>query len=151
MTETKPQAGGFWNAMMLRLSTKRGLRWVAGLMFMAGTASACESAPAEVPGGLPDHDPTLAKRLVEEEGALVLDVRTPREFQSGHVPQAHNIEISQLSSRLDEVRKLVNGDTSRPIVVYCAAGVRAAKAKRILMQAGFTRVTNLGGVQDWPH
>lgn len=82
---------------------------------------------------------------------MVLDVRTPREFRSGHVPRAQNIEISQLSSRLDEVRKLVEGDTSRPIVVYCAAGVRAAKAKRILLQAGFTRVTNLGGVQDWPH
>ncbi len=137
--------------MMLNLSTKRGLRWIAGLMLMARTVTACQSPQAEVAGGLPDFDPTLAKRLVEEEGALVLDVRTPREFQAGHVPQAHNIEISQLASRLDEVRKLVQGDPSRPIVVYCAAGVRAAKAKRILLQAGFTRVTNLGGVQDWPH
>jgi rhodanese-related sulfurtransferase len=118
---------------------------------MARTVTACESAQVEMPGGLPDYDPALAKRLVEEQGALVLDVRTPREFQSGHLPQAHNIEISQLPSRLDEVRKLVQGETSRPIVVYCAAGVRAAKAKRILLQAGFSRVTNLGGVRDWPH
>jgi rhodanese-related sulfurtransferase len=151
MNETKPQTGGFWNDMMLRFSTRRGLRWVAGLLFMTRTVTACESAQVEVRTGLPDYDPALAKRLVEEQGALILDVRTPREFQSGHLPQAHNIEISQLPSRLDEVRRLVHGDTSHPIVVYCAAGVRAAKAKRILLQAGFSRVTNLGGLRDWPH
>jgi phage shock protein E len=109
----------------------------------------CGVADTTVAGGLPDHDPDLAYRLVTQEHALLLDVRTAQEYLAGHVPGARNIDIQELPARLKEVEALVGGAKDRPIVVYCSAGVRAAQAKRILLSAGYAKVTNLGGLRDW--
>jgi len=43
----------------------------------------------------------------------------------------------------------VGGDKTKPIVVYCGSGRRAATAKEKLVAAGYTQVTNLGGIADW--
>lgn len=51
-----------------------------------------------------------------------------------------------LSIRME---KLTSGDKNKPIVVYCKTGTRAARAKTILLEAGYTQVTNLGGIDDW--
>ncbi len=110
----------------------------------------CGVTETTVAGGLPDHDPDLAYRLVTEEQALLLDVRTSREYLAGHVPGAKNIDVQELPARLNEVEALVGGKRDRPIVVYCTRGVRAAQAKRILLKAGYEKVTNLGGLYDWP-
>ncbi|AWM40583.1 Coenzyme A disulfide reductase [Gemmata obscuriglobus] len=69
---------------------------------------------------------------------LLLDVRTPTEFASGHIPGALNIPVDDLRRRLAELPK------GRPIVAYCQVGQRGYLATRILMQAGFA-VSNLGG------
>jgi rhodanese-related sulfurtransferase len=110
----------------------------------------CGVTETTVAGGLPDHDPELAYRLVNQEHALLLDVRTSREYLAGHVPGAKNIDVQELPDRLNEVEALVGGKKDRPIVVYCTRGVRAAQAKRILLKAGYEKVTNLGGLYDWP-
>jgi NADPH-dependent 2,4-dienoyl-CoA reductase/sulfur reductase-like enzyme/rhodanese-related sulfurtransferase len=70
--------------------------------------------------------------------SLLLDVRTPSEFASGHIPNAFNIPVDELRSRLVELPK------DRPIVAYCQVGQRGYLATRILMQAGYD-VMNLGG------
>lgn len=57
--------------------------------------------------------------------------------------------MDELAGRLGDVEKLTGGDKHRPIVVYCGVGARAATAKKKLMSAGFSRVTNLGGIEDW--
>lgn len=100
-------------------------------------------------GPYADRDPALAKRLVDA-GALLLDVRTPEEFASGHVEGAININHTDVPARLDEIRELVGGDLHKPIVVYCKSGRRAGIVKKELLDAGFDRVTNLGGLGDWP-
>ncbi|NVB38131.1 rhodanese-like domain-containing protein [Pseudenhygromyxa sp. WMMC2535] len=109
-------------------------------------------APAE--GSFPagpyaDNDPKLAKRLVDA-GALLIDVRSPDEFASGHVDGAINIVHTQIRSESQRIRELQGGDLERPIVVYCRSGRRSGMAKDDLLAAGFTRVSNLGGVDDWP-
>jgi phage shock protein E len=104
-------------------------------------------AAAEAP--LPDRDSALAHRLVEQEQGVLLDVRTTEEFEGGHIDGATNISHDELSSRLEEVEKLTGGDKSRPIVVYCRSGGRAGQAKKVLTEAGYQRVTNLGGLSDW--
>lgn len=98
---------------------------------------------------LPDGNPHLACQLVKHENGLLLDVRTWWEFSLHRLPAAKNIWVGELPKRLDEVSQALEGDKTRPIVVYCTKGVRAAEAKKILQQAGFTRVTNLGGISDW--
>lgn len=69
---------------------------------------------------------------------LLLDVRTPLEFASGHIPDAINIPVDDLRNRLAELPQ------DRPIVAYCQVGQRGYLATRVLMQAGF-KVSNLGG------
>jgi rhodanese-related sulfurtransferase len=78
-----------------------------------------------------------------EAGATVLDVRTPQEFRGGAYPGAKNIPVQELASRLEEVPK------GKPVVVYCASGMRSASAARVLAQAGFD-VVNAGGLAHMP-
>lgn len=99
--------------------------------------------------GLPDRDAALAHRLVEEEGALLLDVRTPDEFAAGHIDGARNVPHDQVEARIDEIEAMVEGDKDTPIVVYCRSGRRAGIAKDALRKRGFGRITNLGGMSDW--
>ena len=97
---------------------------------------------------LPDHDPALAHKLVAE-GAVLLDVRSAEEFADKHLPGAVNIPVDALDGRLEEMKKLTGGDSQKPIVVYCASGNRAGRAKKVLGSAGFGQVTNLGSIADW--
>ncbi|MCL2782647.1 MAG: FAD-dependent oxidoreductase [Propionibacteriaceae bacterium] len=75
--------------------------------------------------------------------AFVLDVRTPAEFATGHLPEAVNIAHTQVRARLDEVIALAGG---RPIAVMCQSGVRSYLAHRILVAAGLTSRTLSGGM-----
>ena len=74
---------------------------------------------------------------------LLIDVRTPEEFASGHINGSVNIPVEEMQGRLDEIP----GDT--PIVVYCRSGNRSATAARILTDADYAPVYDLGGIQDW--
>lgn len=74
---------------------------------------------------------------------VLLDVRTPQEFNDGHIAGSINIAVETLAGRLDEVPR------DQPIVVYCRSGNRSAQAAQILTQAGFTNVYDLGGIIAW--
>jgi rhodanese-related sulfurtransferase len=75
--------------------------------------------------------------------ACLLDVRTPAEFATGHLPEAVNIPHTELRARLDEVRRLAQG---RPIAVLCQSGVRSYLAHRVLAAAGHESRTLSGGM-----
>lgn len=77
-------------------------------------------------------------------GALLLDVRTPGEFASGHIKGALNIPVHELGTRVGEL-----GATSRPVVVYCASGMRSARATSLLRKKGWGEVYNLGPQSAW--
>lgn len=72
------------------------------------------------------------------ERPFLLDVRTPQEFTSGHIPGAVNIPVDDLRTRLGELPR------ARKIAAYCQVGQRGYLATRILLQAGFKAV-NIGG------
>ena len=78
------------------------------------------------------------------ESALILDVRTPREYSSGHIEGSLNIPHTELRERIDEVREAAQG---RPIAALCAAGVRSNIAYRILVGNGFDAFSLSGGTQ----
>ena len=93
-----------------------------------------------------------AARARIDEGALVLDVRDPSEVAaSGKVPGAVNVSRGMLEFRADpdspyhdeRLRK------DQPVLIYCAAGGRAALAGKALQDMGFERVYNMGGFKDW--
>lgn len=83
-----------------------------------------------------------AKTLVKQ-GALLLDVRTPQEFSSGHLQGAKNIPVQELGSRMSELPP-----TSRSVVVYCRSGGRSASAARMLRSSGY-QVHDLGAMDNW--
>ena len=84
-----------------------------------------------------------AHRLVEN-GALLLDVRTPEEFAAGHIQGALNIPVQVLEQRMGDL-----GARDRDIVVYCRSGNRSGRAKQMLNTAGYTSVHDLGPMSAW--
>lgn len=90
--------------------------------------------------------PPEAVRLINDRGALVLDVRPPADYKRGHILNAVNVPQTKLGERLNELGK----DPSRPIVVYCALGGVAAQASHQIRKAGFREVYPLkGGLNGW--
>lgn len=62
-----------------------------------------------------------------KNGALILDVRTKREWDNGHIQNAIHIPLNELKEKIDDVKKL-----NKPIIVCCQSGVRSAKAAKFL-------------------
>ncbi len=84
---------------------------------------------------------------IETEAPTVLDVRRPDEFKEGHLPQALNINWEDEQKFTAAAEKL---DKSKPVYLYCLAGVRSSKAADWLVKNGFTKVVDLsGGINAW--
>ncbi|HET9826686.1 MAG TPA: rhodanese-like domain-containing protein [Chitinophagaceae bacterium] len=73
-----------------------------------------------------------------KKGATIVDVRTEREYISGHVRGSMNIPLDKLQKNISKLKK------NKPIITCCASGIRSATAKKILMNSGFTDVHNGG-------
>ena len=89
------------------------------------------------------HQNTKPSAASPSNEPLVVDVRTPEEFQSGAYPGAVNIPLDELQVRIAEL-----GSKSREITLYCASGARSAYGQRGLQQMGFTNVKNGGGIMQ---
>lgn len=74
-----------------------------------------------------------------DEGAILVDVRSPSEFASGHLPGARNAPVSSIGAIIPELQK-----AGKPVVVYCASGTRAGLALKALKAAGIQPLHNLG-------
>lgn len=101
---------------------------VATLLALLGV-SACSSTPAET---------------IDTTGAVVVDVRTPAEFAEGHLEGAVNIDVE---NQVDFAAALISLPKDQPYVVYCRSGNRSAAATQQMVDAGFTDVTDAGGLQ----
>jgi phage shock protein E len=75
---------------------------------------------------------------------VIIDVRTPEEYKSGHISEALNIDVTS-SNFSNEISKL---DKNDDFEVYCRSGKRSTMATQIMNQNGFKKVTNLGGFED---
>ncbi len=80
-----------------------------------------------------------------QNGSLIVDVRTPAEFNNGHYKDAINIPLADIENSF-----AMFGDRNRLIVVYCRTGNRSGKAKAILEKHGYKNVINGGGLKDMP-
>lgn len=75
-------------------------------------------------------------------GAILLDVRTDKEYQSGHIKDATHIPIQDLKARISEVKAL-----NKPVIAYCASGIRSEKARQLLNANGIDSI-NGGGIKS---
>ena len=94
-----------------------------------------------------DIDPADAFALWQRTpGLQVLDVRSAREFASGHIPNARQLPLDELEDRLAELPP-----RDATVLVHCAAGGRSTVACELLGQHGWTGLLNLvGGIHAWP-
>jgi rhodanese-related sulfurtransferase len=77
------------------------------------------------------------------DGAVLLDVRNPDEYESGHVSGAILIPLGELSARQEEIPE---GD---PLYVICAMGGRSLQATKFMVQAGYPAISVAGGTKGW--
>jgi len=97
-------------------------------------------------GGKDAVDPARATELINQENAVVLDVRPMADFGQGHIIGAINIPSNGFANQLKQLEKY----KSRPIIVSCRSGAQSAQACATLRKAGFEKVHNLrGGVLAW--
>ena len=95
-------------------------------------------------GGVPSISPAEAyRRLQADQNVLIVDVRQPIETQSGTVPDAVLIPLSEFGQRLEELPK------DRPILTICRSSHRSPLAARQLKQAGYDVTNVAGGTMAW--
>lgn len=109
--------------------------WIAVALFVVIVVRRVLAIRSRIPGE--------QARAKVDAGALLLDVRTPREFEAASLPGARNVPVHELASRLGELPK------DRPIVVYCASGMRSSSAASFLKRRGL-EVYDLGPASAWP-
>jgi rhodanese-related sulfurtransferase len=87
-----------------------------------------------------------AVQLINRRDAVVLDVRDTGDYAAGHIANARHVPEAQLAERMKELEKY----KSRPIVVSCRSGARAAVVSGLLRKQGFAEVFALrGGIAAW--
>lgn len=122
-------------ALLLAL-TAGGARAVEQGSNRGGRARVAGVAPGIVDGA-------TAHKLVAS-GIKVVDVRTPAEFATGHVPGAINIPHDQMAKRHSEI-----GPPSTPVLLYCKTGRRTDVAERALRAQGFSTIYDMEAYQKW--
>ncbi len=101
---------------------------------------------------VPKITPAQAKKMIDGGDVVVVDVRDAAEVeQTGKVPGAIHIPRGMLEFRADPDSPYHNPALAKdkPVLVYCAAGARAALSGQALKDLGFAEVYNMGGFGDW--
>lgn len=76
-----------------------------------------------------------------DTGHVIIDVRTPEEYENGSLPGAHNVDVKSESFK----EKIGTYDRKHNYIVYCRSGKRSAKAYNIMTNLGFTNLLNMEG------
>ena len=156
-----PESGRIWGAQIIGAEgADKRIEMIAQTILHGGTVNdLCEAEQAYAPPFSSAKDPVNMAGFVAENilsgrcrviqwdewlqrdpsDLMLLDVRTTEEYRAGHLPNAVNMELDHIREQLDQLPK------DKDIVLYCAIGLRAYVAYRILAQNGFTRIANLSG------
>jgi rhodanese-related sulfurtransferase len=119
--------------------TKKLIGSVAALILLAGCSSTGSATTV-------DLNVSEFSQKITNPDVIILDVRTPEEFASGHIEGAVNIDFNSGEFE-NEITRLNPSDS---YAIYCRSGSRSGKAASIMHLAGFHDVSNLdGGVIDW--
>ena len=87
-------------------------------------------------------DPPRARQLIDE-GAELIDVRRPYEWEGGHLEGARNVELNEVTAASDSIAK------DRPVLFYCRGGGRSQMAAAAFRQAGYDAYNLAGGIEAW--
>ena len=84
--------------------------------------------------------------MADEDGYIILDVRTAQEFASGHIPGAMLLPNEDIGT--EKIAQLP--DKNQLILVYCRSGNRSKQAADKLVRLGYTNIVEFGGINSWP-
>jgi phage shock protein E len=128
-----------------RVSARPRRSAIVGVWIMVAlvTGSYAFGETIEVGPGDTESLATFIEETVVPDQGLLLDVRTPEEYRSGHIPHAENIDYREIADAMGGV------DRDTPIVVYCRSGNRSSRALSTLQSMGFSNVVNFGGIIHW--
>lgn len=125
---------------MLNIKDKH-MYWIVVLLFLLTIGVSCLKQDIGHSSGTSVSREQLKEWIDQKLNVRILDVRSKKEYESGHVPNAVNIDYTEISSRLSELEPYKN----HKIVVYCRSGRRAGIARKTLKKAGFEEVYHLTG------
>ena len=113
----------------------------------SSTSIATSAQPSPESGTYRQISQEEAQSLMKSEtDYIILDVRTPREFAQGHIPNAVNVAVETIGS--EPPAELP--DKNQLIMVYCRSGNRSKTASDALAKMGYTNVVEFGGINTWP-
>ena len=119
---------------------KRIIPILIALMLLSGCKAQSESSSYQ------QIDAESAAALMEEENDfIILDVRTEKEYNEKHIPNADNIPNESIGT--EEISQLPDKD--QLILVYCRSGNRSKQASEKLVELGYTNIVEFGGINDW--
>ena len=99
----------------------------------------------EMKGGASSLSPSAATTLMNNEDAVVVDLRPATEYRLGHITGAINIPASSLKDKLDTLEK----HKKTPIILVCKTGMTAGASAKELQKAGFDVFKLQGGITEW--
>lgn len=89
-----------------------------------------------------------AKEMMEKDSSIIiLDVRTEEEYLEEHIKGSRLISYTDISDKAEELLT----DKDATILVYCRSGRRSAIATQSLVDLGYTKIYDFGGINDWPY
>jgi len=110
------------------------------------TTSQPATRPTTQPAGWRNVSVDEFQKLAKDRQNVILDVRTPREFDIGHIRGAVNIDLKSA----DFEKKIAQLDRSKTYLIYCRTGLRGTAAAKKMHSAGFKHLFNLdGGIAAW--
>jgi phage shock protein E len=80
-------------------------------------------------------DKSTELKKILDEGAVIIDVRSPQEFSEGHIKGSKNIPLGLLQNSVEEIKK-----SGKPVVTVCQSGMRSGSAKSFLQSKGITAI-----------
>lgn len=111
-------------------------------------AQSSGSGSATPQGGYQTLLPEQAKQqLDEDKNILLVDVRTPEEYNEKHIANSHLLPVDDIPTKAAEALP----DKQAKIFVYCRTGRRSKDAALKLLEMGYTNVYDIGGIVDWPY
>ena len=120
-------------------SLKKNFSIVMAMFLFTSLFTACTQGYKTISHG------EAQKIIEEEEDIILLDVRTPEEYEKKHIPNAILFPIDEIKKGNVDVLP----DKNKKILVYCWTGRRAEDAAAILVKMGYKNIINLGGIVDW--
>lgn len=118
------------------------------LLFLPVFLSSCKGAEGAIKDGYRQINAEQAKKIMDEQqGYLILDVRTKEEFEQGHIPGAVLLPNEEIGT--EEIDVLPDKD--QLILVYCRSGNRSKQASQKLVDLGYTNIYEFGGINQWPY